>query len=184
VRRADTAPEDDCHALKTTARTAVGVGVVCLLTLLGVAGVTPAAQEVLFGPVQYTRTSGPPNEFMETVTVLPTLGVPFRLHIQNGNPDGSQRISSAKVWVNGTEVASPADFSQQTAGFDRGVTLQASNTLQVRLTSTPGAFLVLTLCGTVPPPTLSTLEPPTLPITAGARAPSRRRSVPSRRARP
>lgn len=102
-----------------------------------------ATDQLLFGPTQYTRTSGPPNQFMETIPLPPTLAAPFRLHIQNGNPDGSHRLSSATITLNGTQVAGPSDFSQHVAAFDRAVTLQANNTLQVRLTSTPGSFLIL-----------------------------------------
>ncbi|HSB81585.1 MAG TPA: hypothetical protein VLM91_22630, partial [Candidatus Methylomirabilis sp.] len=76
-------------------------------------------------------------------------------------------MSSATLWMNGTEVAAPADFSQQVPAFDRAVALQTNNTLQVRLTSLPGSSLILTLYGTIPPPTLSALEPPALPITEG-----------------
>src|SRR5574341_191904 len=141
----------------------VAVTLACALSL----GTAQATEEVLFGPAQYTRTSGPPHQVMETIPLPPTLTAPFRLHIQNGNADGTNRVSSATIWVNGTEVAGPADFSQQAAALDRSVTLQANNTLQVRLTSLPGSFLILTLYGTVPPPTLTILEPPALPITQG-----------------
>ncbi|HSB68694.1 MAG TPA: hypothetical protein VLT62_05125 [Candidatus Methylomirabilis sp.] len=138
----------------------VEVSILLLCAGLGQGGgLAYAAEEVLFGPRQYTRTSGPPNQFMETMALPLTLTAPFRVHVQNGHPDGTQRVSSAKLWVNGTEVTGPTDFSQQVAAFDRPVTLQASNTLQLRLTSTPGSFLVLTLSGTVPPPTLALLAP-------------------------
>lgn len=138
-----------------------------LAGLADLAGPTLAAEQVISGPTTYTRTSGPPNQFQETIALPPTLTAPFRLHIQNGNPDGSNRISSATITLNGTQIAGPSDFSQQVAAFDRTVTLQANNTLQVRLTSLPGSFLVLTLFGTIPPPTLTKLEPPALPITVG-----------------
>jgi len=86
-------------------------------------GLTPrvalATDQLLFGPTQYTRTSGPPNQFMETIPLPPTLAAPFRLHIQNGNPDGSHRLSSATITLNGTQVAGPSDFSQHVAAFDR-----------------------------------------------------------------
>lgn len=130
-------------------------------------GTAQAAEQVLFGPQQYTRTAGPPNQFTETIALPPTLVAPFRLHVQNGDPDGSNRVSSATLTLNGTQVAGPSDFNQQVAGFDRTVSLQASNTLQVRLTSKPASFLILTLFGTIPPPTLTKLEPPSLPITQG-----------------
>jgi hypothetical protein len=99
------------------------------LAFLGVAGAAPGAEHLLVGPTQYTRTSGPPNQFSETIVLPPTLTAPFRLHVQNGSPDGSHRISSATIRLNGTQVAGPSDFTQQVAGFDKPVTLLPTNTL-------------------------------------------------------
>jgi hypothetical protein len=127
-----------------------------------------AAEEILFGPTQYVRTAGPPNQFSETIALPPTLTAPFRLHVQNGTSDGNHRVSSATITLNGTQVVGPADFTQQVAAFDKAVTLQPSNTLQVRLASKPGSLLLLTLVGTVPPPMLTSLAPPSLPLTAGS----------------
>ena len=110
------------------------------LLLLCLAALPPparAVEQLLFGPVTYTRASGPPNQFQESIALPPTLTAPFRLHVQNGNPDGSHRISRATVTLNGTQVAGPPDFNQHVAGFDRPVTLRANNTLQVHLTSKP-----------------------------------------------
>ncbi len=162
-----TADEDAMRARREWegwGRTMLGV---LLLGLLGLPAPLLASEQVIFGPTQYTRTSGPPNQFRETIALPPTLTAPFRLHVQNGGADGSHRTSSATITLNGAQVASPSDFSQGVAGFDRTVTLQANNTLQVRLTSSPGSFLVLTLYGTIPPPTLTLLEPPAMPITQG-----------------
>ncbi len=143
-------------------------GIAVLWALVSLASPSPAAEQVLFGPSQYTRTAGPPNQFLETIPLPPTLTAPFRLHIENGNADGTHRISSATITLNGIQVVGPSDFSQQVAAFDRTVSLQASNTLQIRLMSKPGSFLTLTLYGTIPPPTMTKLEPPTLPITQGS----------------
>ncbi|HEY7675617.1 MAG TPA: hypothetical protein VIG69_00995, partial [Candidatus Methylomirabilis sp.] len=126
-----------------------------------------AAEQVILGPGQYARTAGPPNQYTDSFTLPPTLMAPFRLHVQNGNPDGTCRLSSATIDLNGVRVARQADFNQQVAGFDRTVTLQAANTLELRLTSRPCGILTLTLFGTVPPPTLTKLEPPSLPIAQG-----------------
>ncbi len=129
---------------------------------------TGATQQILFGPATYTRTGGPPNVFVETFPLPPTLTGPFSLHVQNGTREGRQRMSSATITLNGRQVAGPADFSYHTSGFDREVRLQARNTLQVRLTGVPRSFLVLTLYGRPRLPTLTRLEPPVLSLTPGA----------------
>jgi hypothetical protein len=50
---------------------------------------TQAAEEVLFGPARYTTPAGPSQPFRETILLPPTLTAPFRLHVENGNPDGT-----------------------------------------------------------------------------------------------
>lgn len=84
-----------------------GLGGVVLAGLPALAPPAGAAEQVIFGPRQYTRTSGPPKELLETIALPPTLRAPFRLHIQSGNPDGSNRVSSATITLNGTQVATP-----------------------------------------------------------------------------
>jgi hypothetical protein len=59
----------------------------------------------------------------------------------NGNADGTHRISSAAVKVNGTQIFGLSDFGQNVAGIDRTVAVQPSNTLEVRLTSAPALAL-------------------------------------------
>jgi RHS repeat-associated protein len=140
---------------------------IVLLAFFATSSPALATEEAIFGPAQFTRTAGPPNQFSAEIALPPTLVAPFRLHVQNGSPDGTHRISSATITLNGAQVAGPSDFNQQVAAFDRTVALQPNNTLQVRLTSAPGSFLLLTLFGTIPPPTLTRLLPPALPITQG-----------------
>lgn len=125
------------------------------------------AQSVLFGPKQYTRTAGPPNQFTDTFTLPAGTTAPYTLHVVNGNPDGTNRISSATVKLNGTQILSPSDFGQNVAVLDLTVTLQANNTLEIRLTSAPGSFITVsvldTSAGTVP----TTLTPNPLNLAAG-----------------
>jgi hypothetical protein len=59
----------------------------------------------------------------------------------NGNADGTHGISSATVKVNGTQILGLSDFGQNVAVIDRTVTMQPSNTLEVRLTTAPALAL-------------------------------------------
>ena len=101
-----------------------------------------------FGPKRYTRTAGPPNVFNETIAVPPWLVGPYTLRVQNGEPDGTHRLSSASIVINGVTVASQSNFNQNVAGFDRTVTLTPSTTMTIRLQSTPGGYLTINLAGT------------------------------------
>ncbi|MEK6804385.1 MAG: LamG-like jellyroll fold domain-containing protein, partial [Nitrospirota bacterium] len=136
---------------------------VTLLTSLPV-----QAQTVLFGPQQYTRTAGPPNQSTDTFTLPTGTTAPYTLHIVNGNANGTNRISSARVTLNGTEIAGPTDFGQNVVVVDRTVILQATNTLQVRLTSAPGSFLTISMLDTGAGAQPTALTPSPLHLPAGA----------------
>ncbi len=119
----------------------------------------------VFGPKRYTRTSGAPNVFTDTVAVQAWVVSPYLLKVENGAPDGSHRVSSATLWVNGQEVAGPDDFSQHVSGFSRGVSLTPQTTLKVKLASAPGSYLTISLCGQggdATSPRLTWSEPPPL----------------------
>ncbi len=137
--------------MRPTCRRLAGIGKLAVLAaLLGYA--LPAATQSgsavqVFGPKEYVRTTGAPNQYTDTFAVPAWAVSPYTLHIQNGDPSGSNRVSSATITINGTQVAGPSDFNQNVAGFDRTVTLAAQTTLHVSLASKPGSFLVINLGG-------------------------------------
>ena len=143
------------------------LGVLLWGMLLALGTPAGATEEVLFGPKQYPRTQGWTTQYRDTIVAPQTLAAPFRLHLETGDSHGSERVLLAEVRLNGHLVAGPLDFLWEGSHFDRPVALQARNTLQVTLASRPGSWVRLTLYGTVPPPTLISLGPPTLPITQG-----------------
>ncbi len=108
----------------------------------------PQCETLFWGPKRFTRTSGSPNVYTEMVSVPGWVIAPHVLQVINGTPDGRQRVSSARITIDGVEVASPSDFSQKVAGFARAVDLGPESELVVRLTSAPGSFLRLSICGT------------------------------------
>jgi hypothetical protein len=131
------------------------------------ASVTPpepvaTCDTTFFGPRRYTRTNGAPNVFEDVVTVPAGVVSPYVLRIQNGEPDGENRVSSATIQVNGVEMLHPSDLNQKVAGLERVVTLTATTTLRVTLASSPGSYLTLNLCGTSgdkTPPHIAWTEP-------------------------
>ena len=126
------------------------------------------AQTVLFGPKTYTRTAGPPNQFTDTFTLPAGTTAPYTLHIVNGNANGTNRISSATVTLNGTQILGPSDFGQNVAVIDRTVTLQPNNTLEIRLTSAPGSFITVSVLDTSAGSQPTALTPNPLNLNAGA----------------
>ncbi|MFQ5803954.1 MAG: hypothetical protein ACE5JQ_13755 [Candidatus Methylomirabilales bacterium] len=87
--------------------------VLTLLWFLSPSELPAQAQgQTVFGPVQFERTTGPPDLFTETFILPTNIGPPFQLHIDNGLTDGSKRVSSARLTLNGVEVVRPSEFSQ------------------------------------------------------------------------
>src|SRR5207253_2555365 len=101
-----------------------------------------------FGPQKYVRTTGAKDVYTANINVPAWLTSPFRLHVENGNANGTNRISSATVNINGTDVLTQSDFNQNAATYDRIVTLTPSTTLTITLASKPASFLTINLFGT------------------------------------
>ena len=117
------------------------------LLLLGASCVwlSPSASAVpmttAFGPKQYTRATGAPQTFTDTFQHCGTAAC--QIVVINGNPDGTGRISSASIFLNGVLIAGPNNFNQQVGGFVKPVVLGDMNTLTVNLASKPGSFLII-----------------------------------------
>ena len=168
-------PETSNRFHKAVTRTQRSAVCALALVIVGiVGGLSPAfsqstPDQQIFGPKQYLRTSGAPNEYTDTITVPTSVGAPFLLHIVNGQSNGQNRISSAWITVNNVQVAGPADFGQNVAIVDRTITLNpGTNQLKVKVASTPGAYHTIRVYGTKILPTPTALSPNPLNLTVGA----------------
>lgn len=103
-----------------------------------------AAQMVsAFGPKQYTRIAGPPQIFTETFEYCGT--AQSQIVVINGNANEKNRISSASIFLNGIEIIAPKDFNQKVTEIVKPVILADQNQLEIRLTSKPGSFLIVSV---------------------------------------
>jgi hypothetical protein len=128
----------------------------------GAEEMTPA-----FGPRQYARRAGPPQRFTDTFSHCGTAAC--QIVVTNGNPDGTGRISSAVILLNGVPVAGPSDFNQRVGSLVIPVGLSDTNELTVVLASRPGGSLTVRVeCAASPanlvlgPPGVNLLDPVTL----------------------
>jgi hypothetical protein len=144
------------------------ISLVVVLTLF-VCSVLASAQEMtpIFGPVQYTLAAGPPQTF---TAAFPHCGTQkCQIVVVNGNADGTNRISSASIFLNGVEVVGPNAFNQKVSKIVKPVALADQNEVTTKLTSKPGSFLTIDVeCATSPAilslggPGVSLLDPTTL----------------------
>src|SRR5437867_8701221 len=116
-----------------------------------------AAMTVAFGPKQYIGAAGPPETFTETFQHCGTS--PCQIVVVNGKADGTQRISSASISLNGQQIVGPADFNQQTGRIAKAVVLAGQNQLSITLRSRPGSFLTVSVECLAPAAILSASAP-------------------------
>ena len=126
------------------------VGFVVLLMagfLLGLVASAAYAQnpEVVISR-NYVRVKGAPVTVTDSFTVCDS-GGQFTLTLDNG-PDGTPRVSSGTIQVNGIEVIHEADFNQQVAHIERPLTnIVTTNQLAVQLGSQPDGTIQVTVLG-------------------------------------
>jgi hypothetical protein len=116
----------------------------CLLLIGALPTPCNAQMAPIFGPKQYTRGTGKPESFTDAFQNCET-AAQYDLVVVNGNPDGSDRVSSATILLNGTQVAGPDDFNQNVAQVTKPVAVASSNMLEATLASKPGSFLTVSL---------------------------------------
>lgn len=110
----------------------VSIVIVCIVSLSG----AQAAEIVVLGPTQYERSRGAPNVYED---VFPGMIGEARLAVENGEPSGKNRVSSAEVWINGELVVGPEQLNQNVASLQVWVVLAESNTISIPIKSKPGS---------------------------------------------
>ncbi|HEY5647920.1 MAG TPA: kelch repeat-containing protein, partial [Nitrospiria bacterium] len=107
----------------------------------------------LYGPEVFVREAGPTTIYTGTFSVPSYFEPPFTLMVENGSPNSSGKpdnaVSSAQILLNGEEISGPPDYNQNVVGFEREISVQGENSLEVRLNSKPGSFLTITITGFV-----------------------------------
>ena len=100
-----------------------------------------------FGPVAFVRATGTPVTEVRQFSIAGFQG-PYTLHLRNGNEDGTERVASAQVRLNGDLLFGPSDFGQQVWALDAVVELVEPSTLEVRLAGAPGGKVQISIEGT------------------------------------
>ncbi|HET9713615.1 MAG TPA: IPT/TIG domain-containing protein, partial [Pyrinomonadaceae bacterium] len=114
----------------------------------------------VYGPQRFTD-AGAPVPVTENFSLPADAVAPFAILVENGSPTGTNRVSSGTIKLNGTTLYEPNDFGQSVSSLTDPVTLTATNTLEVTLSSNPGSYVTITFTATrfVPQPTLDSVTP-------------------------
>jgi|GEM_PF-2228034 len=112
----------------------------------------------IFGPKTFIRKKGKPIEERLIFESAPELLGPFTLNLMNGDANGSHRVDSAVIKLNGALIFGPSSFNEQVKFLSRDVSLQSTNTLSVELRGKPGDFLTIEITGddSIPPSVMIT----------------------------
>ena len=105
---------------------------------------------LLFFNEFFRKTTAPVTETYEFSLLKTSLG-PYLLKITNGNRDGSDRLSSGRIVLNGVEVVTPNMLNQGAEFLSVPVALQAHNTLEVTLAAKPQGSILVTVEDTSAP---------------------------------
>src|SRR4051812_40412717 len=72
---------------------------------------TTAADDIaIYGPQKFVRTNGPKDVYTLDITFPLWADSPYRLRVINGEANGSFRVSSATIEVNGVLICKQSDF--------------------------------------------------------------------------
>ncbi|HET6978762.1 MAG TPA: RHS repeat-associated core domain-containing protein [Pyrinomonadaceae bacterium] len=117
---------------------------------------------VFYGPRQFVRQSGSPVTVTEQFTIPFGVVAPYTIQVQNGAANGTHRVSSATIQLNGVELFAQNAIKDSTPSLSQTVSLQTLNELKVKLTSAAGSFLTISIVGTrtvLPPASLLSVNP-------------------------
>jgi hypothetical protein len=114
-----------------------------MLTLSAATSALAQETEVVIAR-NYVRGTGQPVSVTDSFEACDPAGS-FTLVVVNG-PDGQPRVSSGTVTVNERVIVTELDFQQPGSRIERGLSpVLPVNSLQVRLTSQPGATIMLSV---------------------------------------
>lgn len=102
-----------------------------------------ASSNPVFGTNKYIRTTGSPNNYTDTFESCNT-GATYNLIIENGE-SGKDKISSASIKLNGSEIVKESEFNQKVEKIQKTIILQKENTLSVKLSSSPSGLIKISI---------------------------------------
>jgi RHS repeat-associated protein len=117
---------------------------------------------VVFGPRRFERT-GPLSKFSEQFILPGDAVAPFHIQIVNGAPDGTSRVLTAMVRLNGLVLVDSSQMNLAVPSITIPAQLAITNTLDVHFFGKPGSQLTITITATrgTPgtPPVISDFSP-------------------------
>ncbi len=109
---------------------------------------TPDNSFNVHGPTQYAVTSGSSTTHSGSFSLPTTAGTPHRIYVVNGASDGTQRVTSGSVTLNGTQIVTTSELTSAVGSLTKVVTLNTSNTLDVTVNGSVGRYVTVRVTAT------------------------------------
>jgi RHS repeat-associated protein len=103
---------------------------------------TPSTEYVAFGPKQYMIPSGTTYSLFDNFLVT-TAGTTGRVYVTNGAPNGTGRVTSASIILNGTSILSTMEFKNTVGSLTRPVALRNFNSFSYTLNGPTNSFITV-----------------------------------------
>jgi hypothetical protein len=115
------------------------------------------AEQTVFGPEKFLRTTGALNAYEETFQAEEGAG---KLIIKNGEEDSKFRVTSAQIYLNEDPVIEPDDFKQDVYLLEFPLDLSRTNELKIEIGGKPDTFLLIEITQekTASPPVFQPVE--------------------------
>ncbi|HEU6453721.1 MAG TPA: RHS repeat-associated core domain-containing protein [Gemmatimonadaceae bacterium] len=128
---------------------------------------TPDSSFNVYGANQYTIPSGTAKTYNESFSLPAGAAAPYRVYVANGAPDGTLRVTSGSITLNGTQIVSTTELTSTVGSLTKVVTLGASNTLGITVNGSVNQFITVRFTATdTTKPTLTITAPPPGAITS------------------
>ncbi len=109
---------------------------------------TPDNSFNVHGPTQYAVSSGSSTTHSGSITLPATAAAPYRVYVVNGASDGTQRVTSGSVTLNGTQIVTTSELTTAVGSLTKVVTLNPSNTLGVTVNGSVGRYVTVRFTAT------------------------------------
>jgi RHS repeat-associated protein len=121
----------------------------------------PDPTYTIHGPTQVAVLSGSSRTLADSFPLPADAKAPYRMYVQNGNPDGTNRVAGGSITLNGATVVSSTELTAGVASIQRDVTLLSQNHVTYHITgSSVGKFYTVRFVATDSAPPVLTVSAP------------------------
>jgi RHS repeat-associated protein len=109
---------------------------------------TPEPEFAVYGPTQFLIPSGSTKTFTASFPKSSAAVAPYRVYVTNGAPNGTQRVTSGSITLNGTQVVTTSELKNTVGSLTKTVTLNTANSVSVTVNGAVNSFITVRFTAT------------------------------------